>query len=362
MPESSANRIAVIGAAGFLGRVLLRQLRESGIAVTAVARGPRELVQDGTFHRVDSPDEAALAGGYEVVVNLAFPGGGKSYEDPRRNGELASLAEALLREGGHLIHASSVAVFGFRLDHPIVTTEVRRRRDEPYVESKITAEHLFAQIQARREGQLDIVRFGNIWGSASASYALPIVQRLVAGRPVGVQNHPQYSNVTDVHNAASYLMYLISCSESLPGITYRHLAEFSDVRWPDWIRPVADALGVDPVEVPASVLALPHGFAELSEVTAPLNPRAVYKKLSDERIAGSVIRATVRAIPSRLRGRLRAPTAVHAGPVSYQRADRTFLGILAAEQQFRSADLGSWSPPYDQATSTARVLEWLALE
>src|SRR4051794_11232814 len=110
--DSAPPSVAVVGAAGFVGRVLLRRLQEEGVRVTAVVRGPAELAGESDFHDARSPAEAAGAGGFDTVVNLAYPNSGPPIEYPAQNKAIIETVTSLVREGGRLIHVSTLAVFG----------------------------------------------------------------------------------------------------------------------------------------------------------------------------------------------------------------------------------------------------------
>jgi nucleoside-diphosphate-sugar epimerase len=202
-------RIAVVGAAGFVGRVLLRQLDDRGISVTAVVRGAPELSVDSDYHAVLSEPATYAGPKFDIVVNLAYPAAVPGYEYPAYNREIARTVEQLIKEGGRLIQVSTLAVFGPALDRPIKAGPVGTVHDSAYIESKVNAELLFTKLQEEHRLLLDIVRLGNVWGYASGTWALPIVQKLITGRPIGIAGATGHSNVTDVVNVASYLVFLI---------------------------------------------------------------------------------------------------------------------------------------------------------
>lgn len=298
MPDSREPSVAVVGAAGYVGRELLHQLEEAGVRVSAIVRGPRELCVDGNFHAACS-DPNEMRGQFDTVVNLAYPTSGRPYTHATQTDAIVRTVKSLLTAGGTLIHVSTLAVFGLALDRSIHPGPVSGARDNVYVESKIAAERLFVKWQARAGLNLHIVRLGNVWGRASGAWALPVVQRLITGRPVGVVGAPAYSNTTDVANAASYLASLIAMGGRTAGVSYHHVAEFSDVRWHEWVAPVADALGVAPVRAAASALATPtSGRAEIGGALSPLAPRSLYRALAAERISGSWLRSLIRRTPA----------------------------------------------------------------
>ena len=362
MASAPPPRIAVLGAAGFLGRALMRRLEEVQLPATAVVRGPAELALDGEYHGSIAPKEAVTVDEFDVVVNLAYPASGSTYEYPSRNAEIVDTVRALIRPGGHVIHASTLAVFGLALGRPVSLGPVPRVRDDPYVETKIQAEGLLENEQAEQGLSLDIVRLGNIWGRASGAWAQPLAQRLLTGRPVAVSDTPGYSNSTDVANAADYLVFLVLNAVSTPAISYHHLAEFAHVRWADWARPIAERLGVDVVYADNSVLTPPRsGFDEIVELLRPLRPRTLYRELAVERTAGSWVRSVLRTLPVTARERLK-PGAYFAHEDPPDRREQTFLSIMAGLHQFRSEVDARWDPPVDAERSVGRVVDWVSGE
>jgi nucleoside-diphosphate-sugar epimerase len=357
MPDAARRSIAVVGAAGFVGRELLSQLEARGIQVTAVVRGLRELSVDGQFHQVLPPAE--LAGQtFEIVINLAYPTSGAPFEQPSLNAEIVKTVKGLVRPGGRLIQVSTASVFGMTLDRPIRVGPAPALRDMPYVESKIAGEHEFERDQATRGFLLDIVRLGNVWGAASGAWATPLVHRLVTGRPAGVAGVPGYSNATDVVNVASYLVFLLQ-SVTTPCVRYHHLGEFSAVPWKEWLEPIAAALQVEPVWADTSVIDGPVTLRrELAAALSRFGPRSLYRDLAGERAVGSWTRAAIRRLPANARARLRSDL-VFASEPEIDRLEQIILTILAGRQRFESSLVPGWTPTITKEQSLERVLSWL---
>jgi nucleoside-diphosphate-sugar epimerase len=360
--DAQGVRIAVIGAAGFLGRALMRRLQELRLPATAVVRGPAELALDGGYHQSIAPAEAVAAGDFDVVVNLAYPASGSTYAYPARTAEIVDTVRALVRPGGHVIHASTLAVFGLALERRPSLGPVRKVRDDPYVEAKIQAENLLERQQAEHGVSLEILRLGNIWGRASGGWAQPLAQRLLTGRPVAVAGAPGYSNSTDVANAADYVGFLILNRRPVSEVRYHHLAEFSHVKWADWAQPIAERLGVEVVHADDAVLGPPRsGLGEVAGLLHPLRPRDLYRELALEHTAGSWVRSVLRTLPEGARERLK-PVAYFAPERPPDRNEQTFLSIMAGRQEFGSEVDPRWNPPVDVAGSIGRVLDWVSGE
>src|SRR5262245_43771508 len=341
------SSIAIVGAAGYVGRQLLKDMERAGLRATAIVRGVPELTVGGTFHKaVRLPTTGRDR--FDVVINLAYPTAGSPITFPEQNRRIVSTVDHLLAERGRLIHVSTQAVFGLAIDRRVRVGPVAPQRDEPYVEAKIDAEVRFERMQRARGLGVDIVRLGNVWGAASGSWALPIVQRLITGRPVGLRGVNGFSNATDVANASSYLVHVLS-SDAPPGVRYHHVAEFSAVPWERWIAGVAQELGVEPV----------HAGRESMAAPVQISPMGVYRALAGGRVSGSYVRTILRALPRPVFAALKGPDLVFAGAKPVGNTDRSFLAVVSATQEFRSHVLPGWNPAISETQSMQRVIEWL---
>lgn len=108
MPEP--RKVLVLGGTGYLGRLLVAQLRDRGHdAVIAGRSAEAELRLDATDHVALSE---ALAGGWDVVANLAGtgladPDCAPEVLDAVNRGIPAALGELAGRHGFRLVHAAS---------------------------------------------------------------------------------------------------------------------------------------------------------------------------------------------------------------------------------------------------------------
>lgn len=361
--ESGKTTVAVVGAAGFVGRQLLWTMQEAGVPVTAVIRGAPELSVAGSFHQVLHESAVTDATRFDLVINLAYPNSGPAFTYNEQNSRIFAAVDRLLKPGGRLIHVSTQAVFGLALDRPVTLGAVRKSRDVAYVEAKIDAEHHFAALQKARNLSLDIVRLGNVWGHASGAWALPLVQRLLTGRAMGVAGTSGLSNTTDVANAASYLSYLTLNGMTSPGMRFHHLAEFSGVPWEYWVKPLAKELGVTAVYAHPEQMLMPgSGVHEVSEALAGIKPRTLYRRLAGERVAGSWARSVLVRLPAPLFAKLRGRELTPAKAMPIGREEQTFLKIMSARQEFKPRIMDGWTPPLNKEESLRRVVAWLHQE
>jgi nucleoside-diphosphate-sugar epimerase len=348
--------VAVIGAAGFVGRELLSVLGENGVRAVAVVRGNPEMAADTDFHVVCSDVAEMPARSFDRVINLAYPTSGSASDYPGQTEALFRTVDGLLRDGGHLTHVSSLAVFGAALDRPVTVGPVRAFRAGPYIEAKIAAEHEAARVQAARGLHVDVVRLGNVVGPASATWAVPLVQRLLTGRPVQVAGSHGYSNATDVANVASYLAFLDRANGAGPSVRYHHLAELSATPWKEWIDAIAGALGVEAREADRSSLQMD---SPVRTALVSFKPSEVYQALASSPAGGSWTRSLLRRLPARVLSRLKGVEPAYAPEPRLDPDDRLFLAIMAVQHDFEPVLLPGWKPPVAKEASIERLLGWL---
>lgn len=160
--------IAIVGAAGQVGRRLLRTLAvQPDTRVFGITRNPMSaapLLADGFDIRVGSVADAgrALLDGADVVVNAALeidrPKRARLRNEALIAGILTHARSALV------VHFSSIAVYGSCVDAAFSTFE-HPRPDATYGREKLRLERV-ATSMARRRGQpLIVLRLGHVYGS-----------------------------------------------------------------------------------------------------------------------------------------------------------------------------------------------------
>lgn len=353
------SRIAIIGAAGYVGLHLVQTLEEAGHDIVAVARTNGRLLLSGRRIKLLSPEHVAEAGRVDCVINLAYPNTGSIYHYSLRNKEILERIAALVGDTARIVHVSTIAVFGLSLEHQQNTSLVSRRRDYLYIESKIEFEHLLA---GRFKGRdLHIVRLGNVWGPASPVWTAEIARRLQFGEPVGIMGRDGYSNTTDVANVASYLAYLAGIPPA-PGIRFSHLAEMSETRWSFWVRKLSDVLGLEAFYESSHPAYYPTLMKETMSMIRDVSPLAIARKMIWGRFTGSLVRSAVRMLPVELYSLLKSRkkrSGVTPGH-SISQSDHSFLTVVSCPKQFMNLVDSKWVPPVSVDQSWDRVQQWMA--
>lgn len=158
--------VVVTGAAGFVGRALLRHLKGAGIAAVGVSRS----AASDTKRVADYADAPAPDGA--ILVHLAQARDASAPVDPL---QLATCRALAAKPWRHVVYASSAVVYGDRLPYP-------RRPDEAvqpegaYGKLKAACEAVFADVSGT------IVRLANLYGPGmAANNVLADVLRQIPG-------------------------------------------------------------------------------------------------------------------------------------------------------------------------------------
>lgn len=356
--DGQAN-VAVIGASGFVGLALLEHLRSAGVRVTAVVRGLPDMLGDFMAdHEIVRADEVDSQ--FDVVINLAYPTAEHQAMYGRATTAIVDTIGKLTRPGGRVIHVSTCAVFGPALEREVVHGPAPRARDTAYVETKIAAEYMVADLYARLGGTVEIVRLGNVVGPRAPGWGVTLMHRILTGRPVLVAGAPGRSNATDVRNVASYLAFLATRNGAKAELRYHHLAELSDVPWRAWLGPMAEELGVPLVYAAWDDLRQPVGLqAQMASALGALRPRAIYRSLNEERLPASLIRSGLSMLPPSAFGRLKGPDVVEPPAHTTSRDEQTFLSIMSGATRFEARLLSEWAPDVSAEESVNGTLAWL---
>ena len=247
----SGIAVAVTGAAGFLGRTLTPVLRDDPaigrVVALDVATGSTEGV-DWVTADVRDPSLEHKLRGIDVVVHLAFVvlGDLRQAEDINVRGS-ANVFSSTARAGcRRLVHASSVAAYGYGIEGRLLTEDdpIRPIEAFTYSRTKGAAERaLDATLESHPSMQAIRLRPSIILGPNNHDFLESLMRRRAVIRPGRRAGAMQFVHIDDVVEA----FRLAAIGEATgafnvagPGaVSYREIAEISGKRLATIPEPLA---------------------------------------------------------------------------------------------------------------------------
>ncbi len=273
------RRALVTGAAGQLGRALVRELRARDVAVNALVRTPiqaQDLRAEGADIYAGTLSDTALlataARGVDVVFHLAggVRGAGDATADVLNRDGTARLLEALRGLDPVVVFASSAAVHGDR-SGLWVGEDYPAHPDTAYGASKLAAERLL-----RGSGhRVRIARLGMVLGVGPTGPMRAMhLGRLRGGRawlPGDGTNHVPVVHLEDA------LAALILLAETGDDGTVAHIAAPGTPSLRDVFAALASAAGAPPARflgtwIPSAIQRRAAGLVERTGARAGLRP------------------------------------------------------------------------------------------
>lgn len=255
-------RVLVTGAGGFVGRAVSERLMRDGWAVralllpdevTEVPEGVEVVRGDITKPETLPP---AFADCTATLHLAAITGYGVPWEACKRVNidGTRNVAEAAMAAGvDHLVHMSSVAVYGRVPDVVLDESATHRSIQDPYGDTKIAAEVIVREAEAQGLG-LTILRPTVIYGPGDRLFLPKLVDYVRAGRPrlIGSGEHPV--DLVHVADVADFIARVLR-EPSARGQAY-NLNHPDNPTWREMLEIVGDELGL-----PAPTGALPYPVA-----------------------------------------------------------------------------------------------------
>lgn len=352
-------RIAIIGAAGYVGLNLSRTLKEEGNEVIGIAHSNGKFLLSPLGIRSEEPEDINKVKDIDAVINLAYPTAEEPLKNRMKNLEILSMIKYFADQNARLYHVSSQAVFGFDFDYPIVCGPIKYRQDHTYIEAKIQLEN-FLENSFAGKNELHIIRLGNVWGPGSNTWTTPVVNKIYLGEPVGVIGKDGYCNLTDVANVASYLSFLIKNPYG-KSVNYHHLAEMSELKWSHWLSLVSETLKREIVLTDSFSRNSGNLWTEIKRQTRVFSPVAIVKGFTHERYAGALLRSVFARTPNFLVQPMRRQNKPHNFMPLYpgREEDKMFLGLMSCGIRFESVVNPKWNPVVDEKASWNSVLRWM---
>jgi nucleoside-diphosphate-sugar epimerase len=234
------GRAVVIGARGYLGRVLVPFLAERGFDVTGLGRRAPAAAVATDFLSCDATNAAALRhalAGIDIVVNLMAGPPGAMMRVAENLGDNLRRQPAL-----RLVHLSSLAVLGRMTGVLDETSKLTPSTLHAYGAAKLASERSLLSVPGVA-GRCVIIRPGCIYGPGSPQWVDRLCRLLLAGRlgwlgPEGAGLSPLV-HVQDVATAIASTLRPASDA----GIY--HLLSPETLTWNVYFRRLGRRLGID---------------------------------------------------------------------------------------------------------------------
>ena len=270
------SRVAVLGAGGFIASRIVEMLHLGNVAeVRPVARTAAGLGRASRFaldaRVADAFDAGALRrafDGVDVVVH-AIAGDRRTILGTLGPTYAAASAAGVRR----LVYLSSASVHG---QAPAAgTTEdtpLHARHSIPYNNAKVLAEWKLARLRERGHVELVVLRPAIVFGPRS-TWTGGLADELLAGQAYLVDGGAGICNSIYVDN----LVDAITRAMTAPGVDGHAflVGDRETVTWAEFVRPIAEALGLDLADVPVvSFEARPRSWLKLVMAACRRNGRA----------------------------------------------------------------------------------------
>lgn len=348
------KKVAIIGAAGFLGQQLVPLLCNKRFDVTVITNHNGKMILGKYPINIIYNLKNDFNYNFDVIINLAFPASAKPNEIIKHNNIILDIIQKIKSNSTKIIHTSSLAVFGFKLDHEQILGPIKAHRDFPYIESKIYFENKL--VSNFKNNQIDIVRLGNIWGPNSEIWTLKIAKKLFFLDSFCSRNLLGFSNVTEVRNAASYIMYLIN-NRNANDIHYHHLAEYSHHGWDIFIQGLERILDVHAIYEDINIDYSTNVKTDVKKLLSNISPLSQARNILESRYLGSYLRSYINLMTENRQNKIIQKYGKRK--IIKQNNSTVFLNVLTTQKQFINQTIPGWEPPIDINRSMKDVGFWL---
>ncbi len=292
-PPVPAQRVAVTGAGGFIGRRLADMLEQSGAEVRHLTRRSPPLD--------DAPRLAAVLSGCTALVHCAFD----AYDEAANLRIAGTLGHVCAAAGIRLVHISTAAVYEPLPDGLLTEAAPTDTPGTAYKASKLAIERCLLDLVAVRKLDLVILQPTIVYGPAGGAWTDSPVRELLTGEvwlPDAGRGLCNAVHVDDVCRAA-----MAACTAVLASGERLLISGPSPVTWAAFLGAYQTMLGTDSLrfEPPG------RGFDPAPAAAAPAASRQRLKQMLLRRL-GAAGRSRVNFMVQHLRLRLLGPRALRA--------------------------------------------------
>lgn len=348
------KKVAIIGAAGFVGQHLVALLSKKDFDITVITNHNGTMILGEYPINIISNLNSHTKVDFDIVINLAFPASAKPHEIYSQNDIILDIIQKLSSPLSKIIHISSLAVFGFKLDHDQILGPIKYHHDFPYVESKVYFENKL--IRNMNNNEINIVRLGNVWGPNSAVWTLQLAKKIFFMEPFCSSKSLGFSNVTEVRNVVSYIEFLIE-QQSVENIHYHHLAEYSHFGWNVFIEGLENLLNIDACYQEIDIDYSYNLTTDITNILSNVSPLKEARNILESRFLGSYLRSFINILSKKQQNRIIQKYGNKT--IIRQNDSSVFLNVLSTQKQFINKTLSGWKPPIDFNSSMKDVGSWL---
>ena len=332
------KKVLIFGASSYVGQHLVESLIIKNYKIFAYARENTQLflicnnLKNITI--ISEKDIDSLAQ-IDYIINLGFVKNYFSIKDSLKRTK--QFIDGIVEIGNNLhpsllIHISSMAVFG-------ENDEYRRSRQnnyvgEAYADSKISAENI---IFNNYRFPFSIVRLGNVMGEFAPNWTGSIIQKILNLETL-TRNGWGYSNVTYVHNIVDFIVTLIEYNQDLKEKFY-HLAEFSNITWDKWIKPMAENLGISFSYLYANGQKPSFENANTLKLLLSNKFKDMIKTLGKRAMDNKLLSKKITFLKEKM------PYNIKLENLPSKKEDNNLQKIFSSIQEFRTFTTPNWTPP-----------------
>ncbi|NJM64424.1 MAG: NAD(P)-dependent oxidoreductase [Acaryochloris sp. RU_4_1] len=250
-------KVGVVGASGFVGRRAVERLHDQGMTVCPIVRNPDNLAsltaQNLNPFVANAFDAKALTQafqGCDIVIHsvLGSPGLMRGSVAPAYQAAQKAGVRRLIYLSSMIVHTSAPAPGTTESTPPI-----HKQPGFPTHIAKIDAERQLRRL--RKKGSVEVVIFrpGIVFGPRSR-WVADLAHQLAQGTAYLINAGRGVCNTVYIDNLI-HALRLAMTAEGVDGEAF-FVGDREDVTWFDFYRPYAEALGVDPTQIPQ--VAIPH--------------------------------------------------------------------------------------------------------
>lgn len=245
-------RVFITGGGGFVGQRVVARLIDAGHSVSVLAL-PEEKIGSGGAEIVrgnilDRDRLGSLLSGHDTLIHLAGAVGyGQAWEQCRRiNVEgTRNVAEAAAKTGvTHLIHMSSVSVYGRVANRLLTEQSPLKLTGDPYGDTKIWAEAEARRVGAEGALSVTVLRPTVIYGPGDRLFLPKLVENLRRRPAMVIGDGRNTVDLVHVDDVADFIARVAE-DRQLWGNTF-NINNPANPSWNDLVGLVSREIGVAP--------------------------------------------------------------------------------------------------------------------